>query len=154
MRCSYAVSATMIPGRVMETERFKLNCSVITEDTDKIKEHLWKSCVWTRNSDGAKCSQIAIKPFVTTKESCDTSLVDVELGSSKPLECAISITSASVSDRGNWTCKLKKCKDIEDGGCSSEESSACMAEANVKVKVFIKLLEDRCIPYTESKYQL
>ena len=149
MRCSYVVNATMIPGRVMETERLKLICSVILEDTNKIKENLWKSCVWTRNGDGAKCFQKAIKPFITTKESCDTSLTDVEVGSQMPLECVISIPSASLSHRGSWTCRLKKCKDIEDGGCSSDEPSSCMAEASINVKVFATFLEVKNKIYSE-----
>jgi hypothetical protein len=150
MRCSYDVNATMIPGRVMETEKFKLNCFVITNNSTKVQENLWKYCVWTRNNDGAKCSQKVVKAFgETIEDACDTSMkaAGVEVDSGKPLECKLVVPSASLADRGNWTCMLKKCKDLKDGGCSAAEPSECMAEASVFVKVFIIFLETN-INYT------
>ena len=149
MRCSYAVNATMIPGRVMETERFKLNCIAIPKYSSKVTENFWKSCVWTRNNDAATCSQKAVKGFETIEDGCDTSMkaAGVEVDSEKPFECKLVVSSASLLDRGNWTCMLRKCKDLKDGGCSSEAPSECMAEASVFVKVFTIFLETN-INYT------
>jgi hypothetical protein len=134
----------MIPGRVMETERFELSCIIIPKDSSKEEVNLWKSCDWTRNNDGAKCSQKAVTAFKTIIDDCDTSMINagVEVDSAKSLECKLVIPSASLADRGNWTCMLKKCKDLKDGGCSAEESSECMAEASVFVKVFIIFFEN------------
>jgi hypothetical protein len=142
----------MIPGRVMETERFKLNCIVILKDSNKVKENLWKSCVWTRNNDGATCSKKAVNDFETIEVGCDTSMkaAGVEVDSAKPFECKLVIPSASLLDRGNWTCMLRKCKDLKDGGCSAEEPSECKAKASVFVKVFIIFLEAKHINYTET----
>ena len=139
----------MIPGGVMETERFKLSCSVLPENTTQIQENLWKLCVWIRNQDGAKCSFKSTEDFMVTKESCDTTITGVEVATSIQLECAISIPSARLSDRGSWTCMLTKCKDKEDGGCSSKSPSECLAESSVNVTVFILFLEAKNINYTE-----
>ena len=139
----------------MQTERFKLSCSVITKDTDEKKELFWRLCAWTRNHDGAKCSLKATKAFMApTKESCDTSMTGVEVVSSNPLECAILIPSGRLSDRGSWTCRLTKCKDKEEGGCSSEELSTCMAESSVNVTVFITFLEAKHIDYINTGVRL
>ena len=123
----------------METEMFELNCGVIIDDREKQEDNLWKRCVWTRNKDGASCIQKAIDDFETRKDTCDTSMDAVVVGSGNGrsrLNCSISIPSASLNDRGRWTCRLTKCKRKEDGGCAAKDPSACLGEASVYVKVF------------------
>ena len=56
MRCSYNVNATMDPSRVMDTQEFKLDCSVILEDPTTNIHHLSrKTYKWHRNIDDATC---------------------------------------------------------------------------------------------------
>ena len=145
MRCSYNLNATMSPGRVMETEKFDLNCIVDVKNSKQIEENAWKRCVWKRNYDGASCIQTATDAFNTKKEACATSMhaVDTESGTVRSIiKCSISIPYASLDDRGNWTCKLEKCKDEKHGGCGANAASECMGESSVNVNVFIALLDD------------
>ena len=132
----------MLPDRVMEGEKFELNCVVDVDDVKQIEENAWKRCVWTRNTDGASCIQTATDDFNTKKEACATSMhaVETESGSVRSmLKCSISILSAKKDDRGNWTCRLEKCKDGKHGGCSANAPSECMDESNAYVKVFVAI---------------
>ncbi len=146
MRCSYNLNATMIPGRVMETEKFELHCLVDVEDPTQIQEKAWKRCLWRRDNDGASCIQRATDAFKTKKEACATSMhaVETELGTTRSMiRCSISIPSATLDDGGSWTCRLDKCKDGKDGGCGANAASECWDEASVNVTVFFALLDDQ-----------
>ena len=143
MRCSYKLNATMFPGRVMEGENFHLNCIVDIEDLKPVKENAWKQCAWKRNYDKASCIQTATDAFQTMKEACASSMQAVEIHSGSvrnKIKCSILIPSATLRDRGSWTCSLKKCKDGKDGGCGANAASECMGEASVNVTVFMTLL--------------
>ena len=136
----------MYPDRVMEGEKFDLNCIVNVEDSKPIEENAWKRCVWKRNYDEASCTQTATDVSKTKKEACDSYMQaeKIQPGSVRnKIKCSISIPSASLHDRGSWTCSLEKCKDGKDGGCSANAASECMGEASVNVTVFITFLDNQ-----------
>ena len=146
----------MEPPRVMETEEFELHCSVILEDTTKIDELSWKTCEWHRSTDDATCTQVRkptdSDPSAIHKQKCHISMNAAEgkagLVTSK-VKCTISIRSASISDRGSWTCMLEKCQPKDQGGCKAEHPSRCSGESSVNVKVFITILQDNNRKYAE-----
>jgi hypothetical protein len=143
----------------METEAFELHCTVILKDKPKIDELLWKTCEWHRHTDDATCIQVreltGIDTFAIQKQTCHTSMNAAEGKAglvTSMVKCTIAIRSAKVSDRGRWTCMLKKCQPKDKGGCESEVSSSCKGESSVNVKVIITILQDNNIKY--AKLQL
>ena len=125
----------------METETLVLACTAAFtklngERQSRDKDNLWKNCIWTRDSDGAACTQSANDALNIGIGQCDSSMKDVDFGSGNRQECKLIIPSIDLSHRGNWTCRIEKCKDISKGGCSSKGSSDCVGEATVHVMVW------------------
>ena len=120
----------------MATERLTLLCKI--EHDEALKENhdlFWKTCTWTRLSDGAECHLTALE-HKTNIESCDVSMGDVEHTITDRLECSITLPNILKIDDGAWKCKLTKCVDRKDGGCSSNITSTCYREIIVNATVY------------------
>ena len=119
----------------MATERLTLLCKI--EHDEALKENhdlFWKTCTWTRLSDGAECHLTALE-HKTNIESCDVSMGDVEHTITDRLECSITLPDTHQRNNGAWKCTLGKCKDRKDGGCISEYPSNCSREVVVNAQV-------------------
>ena len=133
----FVVNATD-PKRVMAShDQLRLSCYIDVEDEFKHNEELfWKLCEWI-NPKGEVCSQ-TITDDQRKKETCASSFGNVTIeqcGERNRLKCCLNIPTVEEKDKGRWKCKLHKCKDIENGGCSSKSPSICSDEILVYVAV-------------------
>ena len=123
----------------MATGRLTLSCRVYAENASIQKEELfWKTCTWTRISDGAVCHQYAKEDSEIKKEHCDSTMGDIEIGTGSKrdrLECSITLPDTHQRNNGAWKCTLGKCNDRKDGGCISEYPSNCSKEVVVSAQV-------------------
>ena len=124
-----------------------LMCRVkTTGTTDLFGNENWKTCMWTRDSDNAKClfEYVCIRncglfgtPVFEVQSSCESSLNGLEyFGSDPAVEnhiCGVTVLSAGHEDSSTWTCKLEECKSM--GGCKSTLGNGNYAEATMKVTV-------------------
>ena len=123
----------------MASEQLSLSCTAQfysggIKENDR-KANLWKTCTWTRNSDGAVCKIKAEDDFSTDFEYCDKTLGEVNnLGGNRG-ECKINILKARIEDLGNWSCKIEKCRDERNGGCEHRLAGDCIGEDTVMVQV-------------------
>ena len=127
----------MDPKRVMASQSLRLSCNVDVEKELENDENIfWKLCEWTHPNKEV-CSQ-----FITNnqrkKKRCKGVFENVtveDCGEKNRLKCCINLPLAQESDKGKWKCKLHKCKDVSEGGCSSELESDCTDEIIVNVTV-------------------
>ena len=144
-QCKADVKATSPTKNFMEFQKIELSCEATFHNMNSSKgyvgeENLWKTCSWTRNSDKAACIIEADDKWTTHIKRCDSSIktrdegVDI-VGGDRRI-CKINIYRALPMDRGTWTCRMEKCKDLDEGGCSDKDSSSCQGESSVTVTVF------------------
>ena len=118
----------------------RLSCKVEVEDDFMNNEELfWKICEWI-NPNKEVCSQSITNNGQRKKGNCHSSFGSVtveQCGEMDRLKCCINLPTVQERDSGKWKCKLHKCKDIENGGCSSESPDSCANDIIVNVTVCI-----------------
>ena len=137
------MNATGPPKRLMASEELSLSCtaqfySIDGLEESKGKDNLWKTCIWTRNADGATCTIIAKDEWSSKIEQCDSSLGDVNIIGGDRMECRINIPWVKMKDLGNWTCRMEKCNQEEKGGCGHKDSGDCAEEDTFYVAVYYR----------------
>ena len=118
-------------GSVMRTKSLNLTCKVKGDNTNKNK--LWNTCTWTRNSDNITCTYQSNSNGIISQTECHDLLKKTEFERGSNLECKMIIPAVEFSDNGNWTCRMKKCQNLDDAGC--EDQNNCVGEASVNIKV-------------------
>ena len=122
----------------MASRSLKLSCNVDVEKELENDENIfWKLCEWTHPNKEV-CSQIITNNYQRKKKRCNGVFENVTVehcGEKNRLECCINLPFAQESDKGEWKCKLHKCKDVIEGGCSSELESDCTDEIIINVTV-------------------
>ena len=133
------------PDQVLnEGQTLTLECRVKTDLIDGNDD--WKTCRWTRSSDGATClyeykkvQDSIINSHWEIEEFCEQGLSDaVYFGSDPNIEnhiCGVQFLSADQQDSGDWKCTLEECKNVAFGGCASNNGNGYYAEATMNVKV-------------------
>ena len=133
------------PDQVLnEGQTLTLECRVKTDLIDGNDD--WKTCRWTRASDGATClyeykkvQDSIINSHWEIEEFCEPGLSDaVYFGSDPNVEnhiCGVEILSADQMDSTDWKCTLEECKLWELGGCSANNGNGNYVEATMNVKV-------------------
>ena len=130
------------PDQVLnEGQTITLYCHVKTNLIDGNDN--WKTCRWTRNTDGATCLYNYQKnkddDNWAIDEFCEPSLADSEFFGSDPnIEnhiCGINVPSADQMDNGKWKCALEECKTAMFGGCAHSHGNGNTVEATMNVKV-------------------
>merc|ERR1712168_435137 len=114
---------------VTEGQQITLSCRVKSDLIDGSAN--WKTCRWSRLSDGATClfeykevtngigaNEMEIESF------CDQKIADVEyFGSDPNVEnhiCGMDKPSADQDDNSDWKCTIEECKLPSIGGCSAK----------------------------------
>ena len=105
----------------------------------------WKTCTWSRNSDGENCrleyKKTDSKNGMEISRSCSGLIADypfyvnsnwTDVGNQV---CGIIIPSASQLDNADWTCRLMQCKKEILGGCGDKDGNDNTVEATINVKV-------------------
>ena len=129
---------------VNEGQTITLMCRVKTDLIDGNDD--WKTCRWSRGSDGATClyeykkvQDSIIHHHWEIEQFCEPSMADVEyFGSDPNVEnhiCGINIPSADQLDNSDWRCVIEECKMVAFGGCSANTGSGNTVEATMNVKV-------------------
>ena len=133
------------PDQVLnEGQTLTLECRVKTDLIDGNDD--WKTCRWTRASDGATClyeykkvQDSIINSHWEIEEFCEPGMSDaVYFGSDPNVEnhiCGIEFLSADQMDSGDWKCTLEECKTVAFGGCSANNGNGNYVEATMNVKV-------------------
>ena len=120
---------------VSEGSIFTMSCHV---RANLIENKDWKTCSWSRNSDGAECKYEYIQKFEgwIIEESCDTAIEDTQFFGSDPNNenklCGIVVPSADSLDNGTWSCKIHPCKY---SGCAAEKGSVKFDKADIHIMV-------------------
>lgn len=141
---------------VNEGQAVKLFCYVQTKSN--YENANWKTCTWSRNSDGANCRFVYMKMGNNTDgkiaEFCSPSIENYRFfgkvkdpnvkvhgnGHSTDEEnqiCGISIPSANRKDNADWTCTIMQCKNHNVGGCGAKDGNNNTVEATINVEVLI-----------------
>ena len=133
------------PDQVLnEGQTLTLECRVKTNLIDGNDD--WKTCRWTRMSDGATClydykkvQDSIINSHWEIEEFCEPSMSDATyFGSDPNVEnhiCGIQFAAADQADNSNWKCTLEECKNVAFGGCSSNNGNGYYVEATMNVRV-------------------
>ena len=133
------------PDQVLnEGQTLTLECRVKTDLIDGNDD--WKTCRWSRASDGATClyeykkvQDSIINSHWEIEEFCEQGLSDAVYFGSDPNKenhiCGVQFMSADQQDNGDWKCSLEECKNVAFGGCSSNNGNGYYAEATMNVKV-------------------
>ena len=116
---------------VMRTKSLNLTCMVKGDTTNK--NVFWKTCKWTRNSDNVSCTYRSNSNGNISKTQCHTLLKKNKFERESNLECKMINPSVEFADGGNWTCRMKTCKNVDDAGC--EDQNSCVGEASVYIRV-------------------
>ena len=129
---------------VVEGQVITLMCRVKANLIDGNDD--WKTCRWSRLSDGVTClfeykkiQDDFIHSHWIVEEYCESSLGDVEyFGSDPNVEnhiCGINVASADQGDNSDWKCTIEECKNVAFGGCSANNGNGYTVEATMNVKV-------------------
>ena len=129
-------------------QRLTLECRVKTDLIDGNDD--WKTCRWSRVSDGANClyeykkvQDSIINSHWEIEEFCDQKLSDaIYFGSDPNVEnhiCGIEIESADQLDNSDWKCTIEECKLPSIGGCSAKNGNGNYVDATMSVEVTPKL---------------
>ena len=133
------------PDQVLnEGQKITLSCRVKTDLIDGNDD--WKTCRWTRMSDGATClygykkvQDSIIHSHWEIEEFCEPSMTDAEyFGSDPNVEnhiCGINIPEADQLDNSDWKCTIEECKMVALGGCAANTGNGNYVEATMNVKV-------------------
>ena len=130
------MNATGPSRRITASESLSLSCKAkFKHEGDEGREYLWKTCIWTRVSDGAACAIEAENDWETNIKQCDSSLGAVNIVGGDRLVCRINIPEATINDKGDWTCKMEECKYESAEGCADKDSGDCFGEDTVHIEV-------------------
>ena len=128
------------PDQVLsEGQKLTLSCRVKSDLIDGNDD--WKTCRWTRISDGASCLFEYKKENGEWKieEFCEKKLDDVVyFGSDPNLEnhiCGIDKMGATQDDSSDWKCTIEECKLPPLGGCSARNGNGNYVDATMNVKI-------------------
>ena len=133
------------PDQVLnEGQTLTLECRVKSDLIDGNDD--WKTCRWTRASDGATClyeykkvQDSIINSHWEIEEFCEPGMSDaIYFGSDPNVEnhiCGIEFLAADQTDNGDWKCTIEECKMWEFGGCSANNGNGNYVEATMNVKV-------------------
>ena len=124
----------------MASQQLKLSCNVDVEKELENDENIfWKLCEWTHPNKEV-CSQYITNGYQRKKKVCNGVFENATVeycGEENRLKCCLNLPLTQESDGGEWKCKLHKCLDVEDGGCSSGIERGCTDELIVNVTVCI-----------------
>ena len=127
-----------------EGQNVRLFCFVRTKLKDGNDN--WKTCTWSRHSDGESCR------YERKKKDSNNALVIVASCSKlldrynffeevyvnvRGYQCGTVIPSANQLDNANWTCTITQCKNENVGGCEDKDGNSNTVEDTVNVKVMM-----------------